>query len=148
MKFETIRNAIKIRLFAFAVLAVGLCASTGYAQTDFSGKFNLPYEVQWGRTVLPAGQYAIEISAFSATAKVRSADGKMAFYTPIPVPNHSEKGTAALMVLASGDKRVVVSLNLPQRGISLVYRPIKPAEREMLAKADHPTPVPLITAGK
>jgi hypothetical protein len=146
MKFETIRNTIKVKLFAAAVLAVGLFASTGYAQTDYSGRFTLPAEVHWGRTVLPAGQYSIRMEPFGVTAKVMSADGKIAFFTPIGLRNLSKKGAAGLTVLVSGNNRTVLSLNLPERDISLVYHPVSPAERELLAKTDQPAPVPIIAA--
>src|ERR1700740_753100 len=136
MKFETIRIVIKVKLLAAAMLAAGLFASAGYAQTTFSGKFTLPYEVQWGKTVLPAGQYFINMPAAGATAIVQSEDGKVAFHTPIPIRNRSEKGTASLKVLARGNDRIVLSLNLPECGLSLVYRPATAAERELLAKAD------------
>lgn len=148
MKFETIRSVIKVKLFAAAMLAAGLCASTGYAQTNFSGKFTLPYEVQWGKSVLPAGQYFITMNPMRPTAIVQSADGKIAFYTPIPTQSTSEKGTTALKVLARGNERIVLSLNLPERGLSLVYRPTTAAERELLAKADHESTVPLTAAKK
>lgn len=147
MKFEAIRNVIKVRLFAAAILAAGLFASAGYAQTGFSGKFTLSHEVRWGKNVLPAGQYTINMGV-SATAMVQSRDGKIAFYTPIPIKNRSEKGPAALTVLVHGNERIVRSLNLPEHGLCLVYRPTTPAEREMLAEADHATAVPLITAGE
>jgi hypothetical protein len=146
MKFETIRNVIKVRLFAAAVLAVGLFASAGYAQTTFSGKFTLSHEVHWGKNVLPAGQYSISMDAVGATARVQSTDGKLAFYTPIPIKDGSDKGVTALSVLAYGNERFVRSLNLPERGLCLIYRPATAAEREMLAKADHVTTVPLTTA--
>lgn len=148
MKFETIRSVIKIKLFAAAMLAAVLFASAGYAQTTFSGKFTLPYEVQWGKTVLPAGQYFISMHAAGATAMVQSEDGKISFYTPIPIQNRSEKGTTALKVLARGNQRIILSLNLPDRGLSLVYRPSTAAERELLAKADHESTVPLTAARK
>src|SRR5215469_8920712 len=148
MKFETIRNFIKVRLFTAAVLATGLFASAGYAQTDFSGKFTLPYEVQWGKNVLPAGQYSIRMDAACASATVQSRDGKIAFYTPIPIKSRSDKGPTALYVLAKGNERIVLSLNLPEHGVSLVYHPTTPAEREMIAKADHESTVPLTSARK
>ena len=148
MKFETIRSVIKVKLFGAAMLAAGLFASAGYAQTTFSGKFTLPYEVQWGKTMLPAGQYFISMHAAGATAMVQSEDGKIAFYTPIPIRNRNEKGTTALKVLARGNERIVLSLNLPEHGLSLVYRPTTAAERELLAKADHQSTVLLTAASK
>lgn len=148
MKFETIRNAIKVRLIAAAVLAAGLCASAGYAQTGFAGKFTLPYEVQWGGKALPAGQYVITMHSVRPTAIVQSTDGKIAFYTPIPIQDRAEKGATALKVLVRGHQRMVLSLNLPERGVRLVYRPTTAAERELIAQADHESTVPLTTAQK
>ena len=148
MKFETIRSVIKVKLLGAAMLAAGLFASTGYAQTEFSGKFTMPYEVQWGKNVLPAGHYSISMHAVGATAIVQSEDGKIAFHTPIAIRNRNEKGTTALKVLARGNDRIVLSLNLPERGLSLVYRPATAAERELLAKADHESTVPLTAARK
>jgi hypothetical protein len=148
MKFETIRSVIKVKLLAAAMLAAGLFASAGYAQTEFSGKFTLPYEVQWGKNVIPPGQYFISMHAAGAAAMVQSEDGKIAFYTPIPIQDRKEKGTTALKVLARGNARIVLSLNLPERGLSLVYRPATAAERELLAKADHESTVPLTAARK
>jgi hypothetical protein len=148
MKFETVRSVIKVRLLAAAMLAAGLFAAAGYAQTTFSGKFTLPYEAQWGKKVLPPGPYFITMHAAGATAIVQSEDGKVSFYTPIPIQNRSEKGTASLKVLARGNERIVLSLNLPQQGVSLVYRPTTAAERELIAKADHEFTVPLASAKK
>jgi hypothetical protein len=148
MKFETIRSFIKVKLFAAAMLAAGLCASAGYAQTDFAGKFTLPHEVQWGKSVLPAGRYFISMHGGGTTAIVQSEDGKIALYTPIPIQDRAEKGATALKVLVRGNQRMVLSLNLPERRVCLIYRPTTAAERELIAKADHESTVPLTAAKK
>ncbi len=50
-----------IRRFSFAVVltlsALGQFAALAHAQSPVQGRFNLPYEVNWENTVVPAGDY-------------------------------------------------------------------------------------------
>jgi hypothetical protein len=50
-----------MRSFGFAVIltlgALGQLAGLAYAQSPVQGRFNLPYEVNWENTVVPAGEY-------------------------------------------------------------------------------------------
>jgi hypothetical protein len=147
MKIVTMRHATKIGLFAAVVFATCAFAASANAQS-ISAKFNLPYEVHWGKTVLPAGAYTISMDSLGNPALVRSATGKTAFFAPIPVKDDSHKGATALFVLVRGNQRVVRSLNLPEHGISLIYQPATSAEREMLTKADQIDAVPVTSARK
>ena len=147
MKAKTIRHAIEVRFFAVVLLATCAFAATANAQS-FSGKFTLPSETHWGKNVLPAGNYTMSLDAQTNVALVRSADGKTAGFTPIPITTSSDKGATALSVMVRGNRRIVRSLNLPTHGVSLIYQPTTSAEREILAKADEVLTVPVITAGK
>jgi len=147
MERKTMRLTTKVRLFAAVLLAT--FAFTGAAKADTMAiKFNLPFEVHWGKNVLPPGEYSVTMDSYSNVGLVRPVRGKTAFYTPIPTKAYNRTGNTALYVLVRGDERIVRSLNLPARGISLVYRPTTEAEREILAKADKLQTVPIITAGK
>ena len=147
MKSKTMRLAMKVRLFAVVLLATFAFAAAARADT-MAAKFNLPFEVHWGKKILPPGEYSVTMNSSSNIARVESVHGKIAFFTPIPTMVYNRTGNTALYVLVHGDERIVRSLNLPLRGISLVYRPATEAEREMLAKADHLQTVPVITAAK
>lgn len=147
MKAKTIRHAIEVRIFAIVLLATCAFAAAANAQT-IAARFTLPFEVHWGKNVLPPGDYMISIDSPANVALYRSADGKTVGFTPIPVKNSIDKGTAALFVMVHGNDRMVRSLNLPARGVSLIYTPATSAEREMLAKADQIQVVPVITARK
>jgi hypothetical protein len=50
-----------IRSFWFAVIltlgALGQLAGLALPQSPVQGRFNLPYEVNWENTVVPAGEY-------------------------------------------------------------------------------------------
>jgi hypothetical protein len=147
MKANTMGHGIKARLFAVVLLAGLAFGGSANAQT-IAAKFTLPFEVHWGKAVLPAGQYTISMDSLAEVALIRSANGKAVGFTPIPTRASSDKGAAALFVMVRGHERQVRSLNLPGRGVSLIYQPTTNAEREMLAKADKIQAVPVITAGK
>ena len=147
MKTKTIRRAIEVRLFSVVLLATCAFAATANAQS-FSGKFTLSSETHWGKNVLPAGNYTINMDARTNVALVRSADGNTVGFTPIPITASSDKGATALTVMVRGNERIVRSLNLPTHGVSLIYQPATNAEREILAKADQVQSVPVMTAGK
>jgi hypothetical protein len=147
MKSKTMRHASVVRLFTVVLLATCAFAIAANAQTLLV-KFTLPFEVQWGRNVLPAGEYSINMDSSANVALIRSADGTTVGFTPIPIQNTSRTGNTALFVMVRGNERIVRSLNLPTRGVSLVYQPTTSAQREMLAHADKVKTVPVITAGK
>jgi hypothetical protein len=147
MRNKGMRHATTARLFAVVLLATCAFAGIANAQT-LAVKFTLPFEVQWGRNVLPAGEYSVSIDSSAKVALVRSANGNTVGFTPIPITATSHSGNTALFVMVRGNERLVRSLNLPTRGISLIYPPTTNAQREMLANADRIKSVPVITAGK
>jgi hypothetical protein len=153
MKAKTPWQTIKVNLFAVAVLvtcgfAAAANAQTSNLQPTDAIKFTLPFEVYWGKSVLPAGRYTMSMDARQPVALVQSANGKTSFFTPIPIKDRSGKGPAALIVVVRGNERMVRSLNLPEHHMSLIYKPATLAESEILAKADQVRAVPLISAGK
>jgi hypothetical protein len=61
----------KALLFVAAVgaanlLAVGVHAQAAYSGPNFGARFMLPYEVHWGKAVLPAGEYSISVTSTGA----------------------------------------------------------------------------------
>jgi hypothetical protein len=147
VKAKTMRHAIEVRLFAVVLLATCAFAAAANAQT-LAAKFTLPFEVHWGKSVLPAGDYTISMNSLANVALVRSANGNTVGFTPIPIQAKSDKGATALFVMVRGNEHLVRSLNLPTRGVSLIYPPATSAQRELLANADQVRAVPVITAGK
>ena len=140
---EAIRNTLKARFFAATLLMLSLCAAAGYARPNFAGSFTLPFEVYWGKNIVPAGNYRIVMDELKKVAMVRSTDGAVAFFTPVPIKVTSKGGATALVVTIHGNERKVRALNLPNQGYSLVFQPETRAERELLAKADRVVTVPL-----
>jgi hypothetical protein len=147
MKAKTKRHAFEVRLFAVVLLATCVFAAAANAQT-LAAKFTLPFEVHWGRNVLPAGEYTVTMDSTTNVALIRSANGETVGFSPVPTRATSHSGTTALFVMVRGNERLIRSLNLPTSGISLIYPPTSSAQREMLANADRIKSVPVITAGK
>ncbi len=147
MKTKTMRHAMQVRVLAVVLLATFAFAAAANAQT-MAIRFNLPFEVHWGKNLLPAGEYSVTMDSSADVALVRSRNGKTAFFAPIPIKVSNHTGNTALYVMVRGNERRVRSLNLPLRGISLIYQPTTKAERETLAKADQLQALPIIAAGK
>jgi hypothetical protein len=148
MKPKARRETTKTILVAFVVLATCALAVGANAQSSFVGSFTLPHEVHWGGVLLPAGQYTISIDSPEGPAVIRSARGENKMFTPAPVSTDCEKGGSSLFVTVDGGEHRVRSLNLPQLGRLLVYKPLSKEERGMLAQQKQLESVPVITAEK
>jgi hypothetical protein len=148
MKTETIGQLSRVRLLVIVTLATCAFAAAANAQSSFTGKFTLPYEVHWGTAILPAGEYTITMDTLHTAALVQSASNNQSFYTRVPMTDDSEKGAPCLFITVHGDERMIRSLNLPQFGRSLIYNPLTKAERELLAKTGQVRTVPVFIARK
>lgn len=129
---RTKRNPIRYALFAVALLVAGIFASPAKAQSNYHGKFTLPYEVQWGTAVLPAGNYLL---AFN-----RGIDGTMLVVTdannrwnvafePINIREDSAKAHSELLITVLGREHVVKSLTIAELGQTFVYPASRKFER-------------------
>lgn len=134
--------------FLGVLVATCAFAAAAFAQPTFVGKFTLPYEVHWGRGVLPAGVYYIRMDSIAAQAVVVSAGGMRTMFTTPPVIADSKQTGTFLTLTTIGNERRVRSLNLPQLGKSLIFAPLTKTEMEELAKAGQSNTVPVVTAKK
>ncbi len=137
----------KATFFTVAMLAACALAGAANAQPTFSGKFTLPYEVHWGKTVLPAGDYSITMDRFDSAAIVRSASGKARFITGFPTSGDSLKGGAFLYVTTNEGQHRVRYMNAPILGKALIHEPISKTEREEIAKGGGQA-LPVVVAAK
>jgi hypothetical protein len=92
--------------FALVLLALGLSFSTlpAAAQSIVSGTFKLPMEAQWGRAVLPAGDYSFSVEQHSTgpIVAIRYADGKgVGLFLSRSVTQIEESGTSNLILTHS-----------------------------------------------
>lgn len=111
-----------VKTIAMAVGALWLSAGLASAQSQVKGEFTLPFEIHWGRAVLPAGHYSFDLRSIQApeVIQVRGENVNVLLMAQAtsdrPLPTDS-----ALVLVRHGDSSVVRSLRLAPLGISLYY---------------------------
>lgn len=134
---KTKRMVLGIAAVLVAALVLSILAAPGQAQGNrvtFRGKFTLPYEVRWGKSVLPAGDYSIAISSGSNLpdfVTVRSKE--RAAVILVGETSKCDSCQGELLVVQSGGRRAIRELSVP--GYRSVFYHAKPdVPREELGK--------------
>lgn len=123
---KTVRN-----LVVLFTIVVGAVAAN--AQTSFRGTFQLTSETRWGKAVLPAGHYVLTLdSDQSPTIVIHSEGWKVSAMAKSVGRSEATPGGSYILITGSGNDRQVRSINLPQVGRSLVFKPLTRRERETL----------------
>jgi hypothetical protein len=149
MKITHMTTPASVRLLLGVVIATFVFTAAANAQPSFAGKFTLPYEVRWGKAVLPAGDYVIRMDSTASPAEISPANGSSAgVFTEYPLVEDSHMSGVYLTITNNANQRRVRSLNLPQFGKAIVFAPLTKSEREVLAKAGQINTVPVVTAKK
>ena len=134
-----------IRNLALLILVVAGAVGAN-AQNSFTGKVQLPNEVRWDKSVLPAGEYFLSIPSLKSPVRlyIQSVDGKTAAIAVAQIAD-PEPGGNFVFVTGTGSNRLVRSMNLPPLGCSLVYAPLSSREREKLyASVSETLPVQML----
>ena len=119
-------------------LAIAICAAAGAASAQplVKGTFTLPYEVQWGKAVLPPGHYSITIDRADRPALVTTPTGKGLTYVIARSFDDAMTGQpTALMITKAETGRVVRSFNWQEGNRRFIYRAFTEAERRQLGSA-------------
>jgi hypothetical protein len=148
MKSTIIRHITRATLLGAAVLAVCFSAVTANAQSAIQGKFTLPYEVRWGRAVLPAGNYLFTFSDDSThpTVVVRGANTfRTVAFERVDVQESGAKGESALLIGTRGERRVVHSLRIAELGQVFVYDPAL-ANARVVEEVRQSRAIPIVVA--
>jgi hypothetical protein len=135
-----------------AFLASFFFAGAAQAQGQlpaFAGKFTLPYEVHWGNSVLPPGDYSLTIKSKGTPmiALVRTADGEAVTYVMNGAVETHPNGQNALLIKERRGQRIVHSLALNDLGVVLIYDPSLAHEKPLVQEARNIQAVP-VTSGK
>ena len=116
-------------------LAIAICAAAGAASAQplVKGTFTLPYEVHWGKAVLPPGHYSIAIDRADRPALVTTPTGRVLAYVLARSFDDAMKGQpTALIITKSETQRVVRSFNWREGNRRFIYRAFTEAERTQL----------------
>ena len=149
MKARNIQQAAKA-VFCGAVLVMAcLFGSPARAQAGFQGKFTLPYEVQWGKATLPAGDYVINYAGPGMPMfVVRDAHSfKTVAFERVVNREDCASGTSALLIDTRGTERVVYSLRIAELGQVIAYDSSR-EHRRAVEEARQTQAVPVLVAEK
>ncbi len=148
-----IRGLTAAKWVVMVLFASFLFATAAQAQGQrpaYVGKFTLPYEVHWGKSVLPPDDYTVTIK-FTGTpmiALIRSASGNAITYVMNGSVETDSKGINALLIKERGGQRIVHSLALNDLGVVLIYEPSLAHEKPLVQEARNARAVPVTTAKK
>jgi hypothetical protein len=126
MKLGNVPKTAKVALFAIALLATCLSASSANAQSAFNGKFILTEKAHWGAGVIPAGDYQLSITAtgLPSTVVIRDATSGNSVARLFPqVRELSTRGDNELLIGTRGKQRVIYALRVPQLGMVFISDP-------------------------
>jgi hypothetical protein len=131
-KEKAMKNKVRFVMLLTLAVVVAL-AATSSAQGAYRAKFTLPYEVQWGRAVLPAGEYSLAMDSIRGPISVTDASGRTRALLFGSNDQPKAEQPTALLVMITGKVRVVRSFNCPAWGANLVYKAFTQEERAQLA---------------
>lgn len=144
----TKRSLTFLKLAVAAAIGICLSASSASAQS-LKATFTLPYEVHWGKAVLPAGPYTITFDSLSAPAIIRTRNGgDGVLVMPVTTGQAMDDQPSGLIVTATENERVVRYLNLREANVSLGYHLFTKSERNRAVKVVEPEAVALLMARK
>jgi len=112
-------------LFALGATGASAQQAPSLSITNFGGTFNLPFEAQWGRTTLPAGEYSLYYGRLHDGARMVEVIGKEK-HTPhvLVLPNGLNDASttrSALVCVREGNAGIVRALEMPQIGEAVEF---------------------------
>jgi hypothetical protein len=139
-----------LKLAVAAAIAVGLSVGSASAQPLVKGTFTLPYEVHWGKAVLPPGHYSITIDDARRPALVSNTlTGERRALVMARALGDAMKGEpTALLITKIENQRFVRSFNWREGNQNFIYRALTKTERTQLGSASELVTVPILMAQK
>jgi hypothetical protein len=137
---RTTRKLVCMKSLLVALVLTCLAAGTASAQARYSGKVTLPFEVRWGKTMLPAGEYRFQVLAGGGfLTAINEVGGKrIALAAPIAVDEVAFSAADSLLLTKDGGQWDVREVRLPSQGRSLTYGSRNPhaSKKEEQARAE------------
>ena len=136
-----------LKLAVAAAIAVGLSVGSASAQPLVKGTFTLPYEVHWGKAVLPPGQYSITIDDARRPSLVsNTVTGERRAFVMARALSDAMKGQpTGLLITKIENERRVRSFNWREGNQSFIYRALTKTELT-LGSASEPVAVAVLMA--
>ncbi len=141
-----------IMAVSFAFLLIALFPSTAGAQVAAKGSFTLPFEIQWGKWTMPAGNYTFTLDRAvpGGIVKIQSEDLTATFLINHTTTfGHELFGDSELHLRHVNGTWHVQELHLPPLGRGLSYRRGTVADATRLVDNREPVKILRVTvAGK
>ncbi len=117
------KNLSTIRLLALGLLAALLSVGVVSAQSPiFKAKFTLPYQVQWGKAILPAGEYWFSLDPVTPSRLTLHGQGQAAvFLMPRRISEGNAGKMSVLVIERGGDRSTVRALRLAELNVVFEY---------------------------
>jgi hypothetical protein len=122
------RKLVCVKALLVALVLTCLAAGTASAQARYTSKVTLPFEVRWGKTMLPAGEYRFQVLAGGGfLTAINAVGGKAsALAVPIAVDEVAFSAADSLLLTKDGGQWHVREIRLPSQGRALTYEPRNP----------------------
>lgn len=146
---KTIRRVLT--LVCLSLLFPALAATVAKAQsisaqaTEFSGSFTLPFETQWGSITLSAGEYTLDYgrtidpAGMYAVAITAKEDGGGHGVLLVAGRGQARARANSLVCVREGNTLIVTGLELPAIGESVTFKMPKSAQLMARKKGAHAT---------
>ena len=150
---KTNRSHKLVRYLIFTCLAVCFSAALLSAE-DWRTTFSLPFETQWGETVLPAGDYCLRFK--DAGYKPMQLEQGTRFIDYLPVLTNETPRTPAksqLLIVRDGKRATVHILYIAELGTAFHFKVPERYEvyTQLIARSDEPVfiqRIPVTFSGK
>jgi hypothetical protein len=144
-KEEIMRRGLAFsKLGVAAALALFVLAGPASAQSLVKATFTLPYEVHWGRAVLPAGHYSVQIDSVNVPTRVTTPTGAgRAMVLARSFDSALAGHPTALLITRVEGVRIVRVFNWPEGNRSFVYKALSATERTAFAEAREIEEIPV-----
>ncbi len=128
MKSNIQVNARRVTLFAAVLVAVLIFTSGANAQSTFQGTFTLDHSARWGKTVLGAGNYIVQVNNSNGSAPLiaritYAKSGRLAaLETCVSADTFKANGEkSALLIGHRGTQPVVHSFRVAELGETFIF---------------------------
>jgi hypothetical protein len=125
---KTNRSLMTLAGLSVALFALGATGAKAQSlvSVDFAGTFTLPFEAQWGRTILPVGEYSLQYGRPFADAplvvEIQGKEKGSPHVFVLPQGTGSASTTkGALMCVREGNAGIVRRLEMPAIGKSVNF---------------------------
>ena len=150
---KTNRSHKLVRYLIFTCLAVCFSAALLSAE-DWRATFSLPFETQWGETVLPAGDNCLRFK--DAGYKPKQLEQGTRFISFLPVLTNETPRTPAksqLLIVRDGKRATVHILYIAELGTAFHFKVPERYEvyTQLIARSDEPVfiqRIPVTFSGK